>query len=115
MKDTDIELYVIEQSKRIGIKIPEIFLSSRFTYSLGAACLSKHALKLNKSYIHKTNDIYAKSIILHELLHLKNWIENGSRLHDTSFKQMCDQYGCHSQSVFTSKQKNKLKHKYTNK
>jgi len=109
MKNTEIRDYISVQAHRIGIPIPELILTKRFTRTLGEACLHRHAVKLNRKFIHKTTEIYAKSVILHELIHLKNWIENQSQYHDKNFRQMCDWYGCHSASAFTKKEKKKVK------
>ena len=109
MNDKSVREYASKQSAVIGIPEPKIILSKRFSSSLGEACLQLHVIKLNQTFIHKTTDLYAESLILHELIHLKNWIENQSQWHDKKFRQMCKKYGCHSACVFTTKEKKKLK------
>jgi predicted SprT family Zn-dependent metalloprotease len=106
MKDIEIQSYVTEQSAKIGIDEPKIILRKMKT-GFGVAYLNNWEISLNRVWVHKAGEIVVKSVILHEMLHLKNFWIRGSRSHDQHFKQLCTEYGAHSQSCFSASERRK--------
>jgi predicted SprT family Zn-dependent metalloprotease len=107
MKDADIELYVVEQAQRIGIDAPTVTYRKMKRF-FGVAHLYSWTINLNRSWVHRAHDVLVKDLILHELIHLKNFWYHGTGNHDKQFHAYCNQYGCHGNSAWSKKDRKEI-------
>lgn len=99
MKDDEIKEFIKKESLRVGMTAPGLVLR-KMKATLGIAYLEDYAVCLNREWIHRNNGVVAESVILHEMLHLKNYRETGEKTHTKTFKDLCKTYGCHERSYF---------------
>ena len=91
------------ECNRVGIDIPTVIFRKNMTNAYAYAYLEAWEIGLSSRSITRLNDCIVRSIILHEILHLRNYRDTGSNTHDRNFKDLCAKYGCHSQSLLNGK------------